>query len=187
MWQFGIPLFALTLSKAARLLVESHVAAAERRAIATPMRREEFELAKTLCTGDGEVHLADFVVLNLLRQGKLKISTIGLLRAQFDLLDTDRSGVLTLSEALAQPPEPLPPGEKPTREVLRALAKERIRRDGTSAETPSARGRRERAAVLELKRKSDQELLRRFASSDTKQGSTDWRALRELIERAVME
>ena len=114
MWQFGIPLFALTLSKAARLLVESHVAAAERRAIATPMRREEFELAKTLCTGDGEVHLADFVVLNLLRQGKLKISTIGLLRAQFDLLDTDRSGVLTLSEALAQPPEPLPPGEQPT-------------------------------------------------------------------------
>ena len=96
---FGIPLFALTLSKFARVLVESHMVASERRAIETPMHREEFELAKSLCTDDGVVHLSDFIVLHLLRQGKLTIDNIRLLRAQFNLLDADSSGVLTVEEA----------------------------------------------------------------------------------------
>lgn len=66
---FGIPLFALALSKVARVLVERHVVAAEREAIATPLQRAEFDLAKNLCCqkNDG-VHLSDFVVLQLLRQ-----------------------------------------------------------------------------------------------------------------------
>ena len=72
---------------------------AERKAIAAPMHPEEFELAKSLCTDDGVVHLSDFVVLHLLRQGKLDIDTIRLLRAQFELLDVDASGMLTLEEA----------------------------------------------------------------------------------------
>jgi hypothetical protein len=49
----GIPLFALTLGHFALVLVESHVVAAERRAIAAPLRPEEFALARSLCSGSG--------------------------------------------------------------------------------------------------------------------------------------
>ena len=83
--------------------MQSHVVAAERRAIAKPLARAEFELGKSLCTDDGLVHLSDFVVLQLLRQGKLTLETIRLLRAQFHLLDRDASGHLTLDEAMGTP------------------------------------------------------------------------------------
>ena len=73
--------------------------AAERRAIATPLRRSEFELATLLTTDDGVVHLSDFIVLQLLRQGKITIETIRLVRAQFSMLDTDASGHLTTEQA----------------------------------------------------------------------------------------
>ena len=97
---FGIPLFALMLSKVARLLVERHVVDAERRAIATPLAPAEFEMAKSLCTADdGYVHLSDFVVLHLLRQGKVSFESIRLLRAQFGMLDRDRTGRLAVEEA----------------------------------------------------------------------------------------
>merc|ERR1712146_507989 len=62
----GIPLFALALSKGARLVVQSHHQAAERRAIATPMRQAEFELAKSLFTDDDHVNLGEFMVLHLM-------------------------------------------------------------------------------------------------------------------------
>jgi len=104
---FGIPLFTLMLAKLARVLVERHVIAAERRAIATRMRPDEFDLAKSLVTrDDGYVHLSDYLVLHLLRQGKISHDTVGLLRAQFDLLDVGGGGVLTLQQACADPALP---------------------------------------------------------------------------------
>ena len=106
---FGIPLFALMLSKAARFFVESHVLEAEARSVATPMRRSEFELAKSLCTpDDNRVHLSDFLVLHLLRQGKMSIESIRLLRTQFELLDRDAMGALTLDQACSEPGGPVP-------------------------------------------------------------------------------
>ena len=41
-----------------------------------------------------QVHLSDFIVLHLLRQGKTSLETLGLLKSQFVALDRDRSGSL---------------------------------------------------------------------------------------------
>eukprot|EP00557_Chaetoceros_sp_GSL56_P012566 CAMPEP_0176481548 /NCGR_PEP_ID=MMETSP0200_2-20121128/2884_1 /TAXON_ID=947934 /ORGANISM="Chaetoceros sp., Strain GSL56" /LENGTH=299 /DNA_ID=CAMNT_0017877771 /DNA_START=628 /DNA_END=1524 /DNA_ORIENTATION=+ len=74
---FGIPLFALTLGHFARILVEGYVAAVEenvvRQSIYHPLDVTEFEYAKNLCSNDDEIHMSDFLVLQLLRQGKIDI------------------------------------------------------------------------------------------------------------------
>ena len=49
------------------------------------------------------VHLSDFIVLHMLRQGKMTTDTVKLLRSQFQLLDRDASGVLSREEACAEP------------------------------------------------------------------------------------
>jgi Ca2+-binding EF-hand superfamily protein len=95
----GIPLFALTLGHFARVLVSGHVAAMEASALTRPLSRAEFDLAKHLTTKDSVVHLSDFVVLQLLRQGKLSLEAIEVLKQNFELLDSDRSGTLTLKQA----------------------------------------------------------------------------------------
>jgi Ca2+-binding EF-hand superfamily protein len=95
----GIPLFALTLGHFARVLVSGHVTAMEASALTRPLSRAEFDLAKNLTTKDSVVHLSDFVVLQLLRQGKLSLEAIEVLKENFELLDSDRSGTLTLEQA----------------------------------------------------------------------------------------
>ncbi|VEU35748.1 unnamed protein product [Pseudo-nitzschia multistriata] len=45
------------------------------------------------------LRLSDFVVLQLLRQGKISVRTLDILRNEFDLLDKDGTGLLTLEEA----------------------------------------------------------------------------------------
>ena len=95
----GIPLFALTLGHFARFLVAGHVAALEASALTRPLSRAEFDLAKHLTSKDSVVHLSDFVVLQLLRQGKLSLESIEVLKHNFELLDSDRSGTLTLEQA----------------------------------------------------------------------------------------
>jgi Ca2+-binding EF-hand superfamily protein len=95
----GIPLFALTLGHYARVLVSGHVAAIEASALTRPLSGAEFDLAKHLTTRDSVVHLSDFVVLQLLRQGKLSLEAIEVLKENFELLDSDQSGTLTLEQA----------------------------------------------------------------------------------------
>lgn len=99
---FGIPLFALTLGHFARFLVAGHVSAMERRALNHPLSREEYELAAHLTTGDSLVHLSDFIVLQLLRQGKITAETIQVLKQNFELLDVRQTGSLTIKEATSE-------------------------------------------------------------------------------------
>ena len=47
------------------------------------------------------MHLSDFVVLHLLRQGKITLEQIKMVRAQFELCDRDGLGRLTLEQATA--------------------------------------------------------------------------------------
>ena len=101
---FGIPLMALTLGHFAQMLVANHVAALERAAMSRPMTPEEYEMAAHLTTAqDDVVHLSDFIVLQLLRQGKLSIDAANVLKRNFDMLDTDRNGMLTLQQAMRPP------------------------------------------------------------------------------------
>lgn len=97
---FGIPLFALTIGHFARVLVESHISAAEYAAVARPFTNDEFNFAKSLCTKyDDLVHLGDFIVLQLLRQGKISFETVEIMRSHFYSLDTNNSGGLTYHQA----------------------------------------------------------------------------------------
>jgi hypothetical protein len=98
---FGIPLFALTLAHFATTLVSEHVEALERTALTRPMSAADYELAKHLTTNDSLVHLSDFIVLQLLRQGKLSRETIQAIKSNFDDLDSTKSGTLTLEEAIS--------------------------------------------------------------------------------------
>ena len=100
---FGIPLFALTLGHYARVLVEGYVSAVEEKAvlesIVQPLDVTEFEYAKNLCSKDKYIHLSDFVVLQLLRQGKVDMRMVNLMKSQFELLDKNGSGRITAQEA----------------------------------------------------------------------------------------
>jgi Ca2+-binding EF-hand superfamily protein len=100
----GIPLMAVTLGHFARVLVAGHVAAMEEYALTRPMTATEYDIAKQNLTvrtshkGRG-LHLGDFVVLQLMRQGKLSVETFQLLKKEFEILDKDQTGMLTLEEA----------------------------------------------------------------------------------------
>jgi hypothetical protein len=100
---FGIPLFALTLGHFARLLVESYVTAVEEKimseSISEPIDLTEYEYAKNLCSTDADIHLSDFIVLQLLRQGRVDIRMINMIKNQFKQLDKDCNGVLSFDEA----------------------------------------------------------------------------------------
>jgi hypothetical protein len=100
---FGIPLFALTLGHFARVLVEGYVSAVEEKAVLESIRQpldiNEFEYAKNLCSSDKYIHLSDFIVLQLLRQGKVDMNVVNLMKSQYELLDTRRSGRITSDEA----------------------------------------------------------------------------------------
>jgi Ca2+-binding EF-hand superfamily protein len=99
----GIPLFALTLGHFALMLVSGHVAAMDKTAWTRPMSRAEFDLAKHLTTPrDPLVHLGDFIVLQLLRQGRLSVEAVQVLKQNFELLDVDQTGTLTLEQATSE-------------------------------------------------------------------------------------
>ena len=91
------------------------------------------------------VHLSDFVVLHMLRQGKMTIDTVKLLRSQFQLLDRDASGVLSRDEACSEP-SVADPIRRPAKRVEDRVGREERRwmaaMDWDNWETP----RRQRSA-----------------------------------------
>jgi len=97
----GIPLFALTLGHFARALVAKQVAELERAAWTKPLTEQEFDFASHLTTKDDVVHLSDFIVLMLLRRGKLTEESARVLKENFEARDTNGDGVLSLEQALA--------------------------------------------------------------------------------------
>jgi Ca2+-binding EF-hand superfamily protein len=124
---FGIPLFALTLGHFAKVLVSGHVAALERTALTRPMTPAEYELASHLTTNDSVVHLSDFIVLQLLRQGKLSSEAIQVMKRNFEMLDVDGNGTLSMEQTTsshypvheyssntAEPTTPIAPGHEKT-------------------------------------------------------------------------
>ena len=85
---FGIPLMALTLGIFARVLVEGHVVEEELAAISRPLTAAECRFAsKSLCSTDAAVHLSDYIVLQLMRQGKLSMESFEFMKRQYQVLD----------------------------------------------------------------------------------------------------
>ena len=108
----GIPLFALTLGHFAKVLVDGQAKALEASALTRPLSQHEYDLARHLTSTrntysplppgqHSPLHLSDFMVLQLLRQGKLTVEMVEVLKQNFDLLDKDHSGAVTLEEAIA--------------------------------------------------------------------------------------
>lgn len=113
---FGIPLMAITFGHFARALVSDHVAEMEKWALTRPVTATYYEIAKQyLVRTRGEnsiesnrkrwrqqdwrgLRLSDFIVLQIFRQGRISVDTIDILRKEFDLLDADSNGLLTLEE-----------------------------------------------------------------------------------------
>ena len=102
----GVPIFGFALSRFANLFVERHIASKEQRALASKLSPGDFELADALFssggTGDGEVDLAEFLALELLRLGKVDLTTLSLLKAEFDRRDRNRNGRLSRAEATGE-------------------------------------------------------------------------------------
>ncbi|KAL7562818.1 hypothetical protein ACA910_002441 [Epithemia clementina (nom. ined.)] len=119
----GIPLFALTLGHFAKVLVDGQAKALEASALTRPLSQHEYDLARRLATArnsstshkennkregltlsprhDSLLYLSDFIVLQLLRQGKLTVEMVEILKHNFESLDKNNSGALSLEEAIA--------------------------------------------------------------------------------------
>ena len=85
---FGIPLMALTLGIFARVLVEGYIVEEELAVITHPISPSEYHFAsKSLCSTDAAIHLSDYIVLQLMRQGKLSLEEFEFIKRQYQVLD----------------------------------------------------------------------------------------------------
>lgn len=83
----GIPLMALTMATIARVLVERYIVDEELAAITQPLTPTECKFAsKSLCSTDSAIHLSDYIVLQLMRQGKLSVESFEFMKRQYAIL-----------------------------------------------------------------------------------------------------
>eukprot|EP00985_Skeletonema_marinoi_P014227 scaffold7181_cov128-Skeletonema_marinoi.AAC.7 len=88
---FGIPLMALTMATIARVLVERYIVDEELAAITRPLTPTECKFAsKSLCSTDSAIHLSDYIVLQLMRQGKLSVESFEFMKRQYQIMDQRR-------------------------------------------------------------------------------------------------
>jgi len=81
-------------------LIEKYYAEEEYARITQPLSSSEFEFAsRRLCSTDESIHLSDFIILQLFRQGKLSVEELDYMKIQFRTFDKGRDGRLSRSEA----------------------------------------------------------------------------------------
>ena len=70
------------------MLVEGYIVEEELVAIARPLSPSEYRFAsKSLCSTDNSIHLSDYIVLQLMRQGKLSLESFEFMKRQYQTLD----------------------------------------------------------------------------------------------------
>ena len=80
--------------------MEKYVVEDELEAIRQPITRSEFQFAsRSLCSDDIGIHLSDYILLQLFRQGKLSLESFSFMKKHFMALDENRSGWLNFDEA----------------------------------------------------------------------------------------
>ena len=124
----GIPLMGITFGHFTRILVSDHVSAMEKWALTRPLTATDYDIAKQYIMKIREsklksrswrsnvkqmreeetllspsitwrgLRLSDFIVLQFLRQGRISLEAIKILIKEFDLLDADNTGLLSLEE-----------------------------------------------------------------------------------------
>ena len=59
--------------------------------ISKPLTREEYAFAsKSLCSTDSAIHLSDYIVLQLMRQGKLSMESFEYIKREYQVIDSDQ-------------------------------------------------------------------------------------------------
>ena len=82
---------ALTMATIARVLVEQYIVDEELAAITRPLTPKECKFAsKSLCSTDSAIHLSDYIVLQLMRQGKLSVESFEFMKRQYQIMDQRR-------------------------------------------------------------------------------------------------
>ena len=82
---------AVTLGLFARVLVEDFMVEEELASISKPLTREEYAFAsKSLCSTDSAIHLSDYIVLQLMRQGKLSMESFEYIKREYQVIDSDQ-------------------------------------------------------------------------------------------------
>jgi len=96
----GIPLFGFALGKFANVFVGKQIAEREKRALSRPISASEYAFAERLFSSDDEIDLPEFLALSLLRLGKVDMTTLELLKSEFERRDADGDGKLSRTEAI---------------------------------------------------------------------------------------
>lgn len=103
---FGIPLMALTLGIFARVLVEGYIVEEELANMARPLSPSEFLFARQSLRSHNHagfyyfddsnsdengvmIQLSDYIVLQLMRQGKLSLESFQVMKRQYQMLDQE--------------------------------------------------------------------------------------------------
>lgn len=101
---FGIPLFALTLGIFARVLLEAYIIEEELASMARPFSPSEFLFARKSLRSHNNagyyyfddssengvmIQLSDYIVLQLMRQGKLSSESFQVMQRQYQMLDQE--------------------------------------------------------------------------------------------------
>mmetsp|Transcript_18564 Transcript_18564/g.42272 ORF Transcript_18564/g.42272 Transcript_18564/m.42272 type:complete len:215 (-) Transcript_18564:8-652(-) len=104
-WELTRPMTVTDYEVAKQYLVKTKTAEKEG-AVSEPciskskiIRRCQQETSISSSSSWRGMSLSDFIMLQLLRQGRISVDTIEILRKEFELLDADKTGLLTLEEA----------------------------------------------------------------------------------------
>ena len=97
----GIPIFAMALGQFASVFVQRILAARERAALKRTISPEEYAFAERIFSADGHLDWSEFMALEMLRLGKVEMGTLEAIKREFDRLDADGNGSLSLSEVQA--------------------------------------------------------------------------------------
>ncbi|EJK54508.1 hypothetical protein THAOC_25862 [Thalassiosira oceanica] len=88
----------VTLGLFARVLVEDFMVEEELAAISKPLTREEYLFAsKSLCSTDSAIHLSDYIVLQLMRQGKLSMESFEYIKREYQVIDSGQRWFLKIN------------------------------------------------------------------------------------------
>eukprot|EP00529_Nitzschia_sp_RCC80_P023111 CAMPEP_0113492388 /NCGR_PEP_ID=MMETSP0014_2-20120614/28048_1 /TAXON_ID=2857 /ORGANISM="Nitzschia sp." /LENGTH=462 /DNA_ID=CAMNT_0000386213 /DNA_START=47 /DNA_END=1435 /DNA_ORIENTATION=+ /assembly_acc=CAM_ASM_000159 len=103
----GIPLMACALGHFATTLVSKHVRRMDESALTQPITASDFDVALHLTrtkanskkATDG-LRFGDYVLLQLLRQGRLSYHNLETMRTEFETLDNNKNGVLHVEDVV---------------------------------------------------------------------------------------
>ena len=97
----GVPIYTATMAQFIKYLFETYLRASERKIFEHPLSLEEFEHAGAIFSGSSKEGLKfnSFVLLELIRLGRLDWDEIEVVKKKFEVLDTNFSGFIEIGDS----------------------------------------------------------------------------------------